>query len=389
MSSKTVRFVTPPVFRYDPLEPKRSIRLLRILDSDRWDDPIALSLTTYPLSECAFPKYTALSYTWGTSGRNVEVSIDGSRAMITESLFEGLQHLRKTQQQRDDIGGFWWIDMLCINQDCIPERSHQVAMMRDIFQSASLVVAWLGTTNRLEYGTRANPNLQVPSRDSDRPYSLDHCFRRITNIGRHLARDILSRRYWGRVWIIQELCVARDVIIMSDSFCISWSNFRSYSKKSRQSAAADRFWDFNNPVDRLSVSDFRLLIPYNLVDLRDKIRNYGGQGNLASLLRFASQSEATNPRDRVYSLLGLANDASEEKIPLDYSLSPCAVYCAAIRLIHENIRSHRSGPISRSTTILSSRSHEPLVVEDERRSQCDGLSCGAWWCCLDLALLDS
>lgn len=389
MSSKTVRFVAPPVFRYDPLEPKRSIRLLRISDSDRWNDPIALSLITYPLSEGAYPKYTALSYTWGGSDRNVEVSIGGAQAMITESLFEGLQHLRKTQQERDDIGGLWWIDMLCINQDCIPERSHQVAMMRDIFQSARLVVAWLGPTNRLEHDTRANPNLQVPSQDSDRPYSLDHCFRRVTIKGLHLARDILSRPYWGRVWIIQELCVARDVIIMSDSFCISWSNFRSYLKENRQSAVADRLGDFNNPVAGLSVTDFRLLIPYNLVDLRDKILNHGGQGDLGSLLTFASQSEATNPRDRVYSLLGLANDASEEKIPLDYSLSPCAVYCAAIRVIYGNIRSRHSGPISQSTAILSSCSHKPLVVEDERRSQCDGLSCGAWWCCLDLALLDS
>lgn len=89
MSSETVRFA-PPVFKHDPLEPKRSIRLLRISNSDKWDDPIALSLMTYPLNDGAFPKYTALSYTWGAPGRNVEVSIDGARAMITESLLEGL-----------------------------------------------------------------------------------------------------------------------------------------------------------------------------------------------------------------------------------------------------------------------------------------------------------
>lgn len=106
----------PPVFKYDSLEPKRSIRLLRISDSKKWDDPIALSLTTHPLSEGAFPKYTALSYTWGDSGRNVEVFIDGARIMITESLSEALRHLRRTQQHRDDIGRLWWVDMLCIDQ---------------------------------------------------------------------------------------------------------------------------------------------------------------------------------------------------------------------------------------------------------------------------------
>lgn len=380
MSSETVRFA-PPVFKYDPLEPKRSIRLLRISKPDEWDDPMALSLTTYPLTDGAFPKYTALSYTWGTSGRNVEVSIDGARATITESLLEGLQHLRKTQQQRDDIGGFWWIDMLCINQQCIPERNHQVAMMRDIFQSASLVVAWLGMTSGFEYGPHDNPTLHVPSQDSDHPNAVDRGGLPIITLDRTSARDILSRPYWGRVWIIQELCVAKDIIVMSDSLCISWSTF-GWILQGTEAI-------FSSALGTLSVPDFRLLIPYNLVDLRNTIRNGEGKRSLGSLLTFASQSEATNPRDRVYSLLGLANDVLGETVPLDYSLSPCAVYCAAIRVIYEKLRSSHSNNRSRATTIASSCSHKPLAADDEGRSECDGLDCGAWWSCLDLALLDS
>lgn len=348
-----------------------------------------LSLMTYPLNDGAIPNYTALSYTWGSSGRHVEVSIDGARAFVTESLFEGLQHLRKAQQQRYIIGGLWWIDMLCINQQSIPERNHQVAMMRDIFQSAGLVIAWLGTTNRLEYGTHANPTLRVPSQPSDRPDAVDHRGRPMARLDLRRSRDILSRPYWSRVWIIQELCVARDIIIMSDSLCISWSTFQSNLKGPGQAAVGAQSSIFSNTVGTLSVSDFRLLIPYNLVDLRDKIRNGGGKRSLGSLLTFASQSEATNPRDKVYSLLGLANEVFGETIPLDYSLSPCAVYCAAIRVIYESLRSSGSNTMSRATTIASSCSHKPLTADDERRNQCDGLDCGAWWSCLDLALLDS
>lgn len=192
--------------------------------------------------------------------------------MITESLFEGLQHLRKTQQERDDIGGFWWIDMLCINQQCIQERNNQVAMMRDIFQSASLVVAWLGTTNRLEYGTLANPTLQAPSEIPDSPDAVHHGLRNTREFGLRRERDILSRPYWSRMWIIQELCVARDIIIMSDNLCISWSTFRSNLGWYGQPAAGSQASMFSRRVGTLSVSDFRLLIPYNLVDLRDKIR---------------------------------------------------------------------------------------------------------------------
>lgn len=350
---------------------------------------MVLSMTSYPLSEGAIPKYTALSYTWGASGRNVEVSANGGRTTITESLSEALRHMRKTQQRRDDIDGFWWIDMLCINQQCIPERNHQVAMMREIFQGASLVVAWLGTSDRLEYDIHTNQSLQVSSQASDHTDAVDYIGLPGRSLDLRETRVILSRPYWGRVWVIQELCVAKDIIIMDDSLCISWSTFSSDLTEWKHPAGGVQASIFSDPVGRLSVSNFRLLIPYNLISLREKVCNNGRENSLGSLLTFASQSEATNSRDRVYSLLGLANDVSEESIPLDYSLSPCAVYCAAIRVIYKKIRSGGSDIRSRASTIASSCSHNPLTVEDERRSQCDGLGCGAWWCCLDLALLDS
>lgn len=376
-----------PVFKYEPLEPKRSIRLLRISNSDRWDDPIALSLTTYPLIEGSIPEYTALSYTWGSSDRNVEVFIDEATTMITESLSQALQHLRKTQQQRDDIDGFWWVDMLCINQQCIPERNHQVAIMRDIFQGASLVVAWLGIDNWIGSDTDTNLVGEVSSQAGHRADAVHREGRpKTTTLDWHRERDIVNRPYWARVWIIQELCVARDIIIMSNSICISWSTFRSVLKEREQSTPGIRAWI---DTHQLSVSIFRFTIPFHLVSLRDKVHNDGGKASLGSLLTFSSQSEATNPRDKVYSLLGLTNDVSEEKIPLDYSLSPCDVYCAAIRVVYEGLRSGSSYLMSEATAIMSRCFHNPFVVGDERRSQCDGFGCGAWFRCIDLALIDS
>lgn len=41
--------------------------------------------------------------------------------------------------------GLWiWIDALCINQDDITERNHQVALMAGIYSPAGQVVIWLG-----------------------------------------------------------------------------------------------------------------------------------------------------------------------------------------------------------------------------------------------------
>lgn len=37
-----------------------------------------------------------------------------------------------------------WIDALCINQEDLDERSHQVLLMKDVFSLAWRVVIWLG-----------------------------------------------------------------------------------------------------------------------------------------------------------------------------------------------------------------------------------------------------
>jgi hypothetical protein len=40
--------------------------------------------------------------------------------------------------------GYWWIDALSINQADIEERSEQVKLMSDIYQTATGVFVWLG-----------------------------------------------------------------------------------------------------------------------------------------------------------------------------------------------------------------------------------------------------
>jgi hypothetical protein len=43
----------------------------------------------------------------------------------------------------------FWIDALCIDQDSITKRNHQVAQMGRIYASASEVIAWFGISESL------------------------------------------------------------------------------------------------------------------------------------------------------------------------------------------------------------------------------------------------
>ncbi|KAH8589051.1 heterokaryon incompatibility protein-domain-containing protein [Bisporella sp. PMI_857] len=350
------------------LASKRSFRLLTFSDFWSEDGIFECSLQSYELLDGQYPKYTALSYTWGDSRRCVPIIVNGVKFYITSNLLVALQHLKDIQKSHPDISGRWWVDMISINQDDDRERGHQVSIMRDIFQCASLVIAWLGPEAGGSRTVMQGLKGQVPPPSSP---SL------------HQTREFLSRPYWSRLWIIQEICVARDVLFACGTETAPWASFRDQLQVENCRGQTTKSYSFHNPVGTLSVSDFRLLIPYNLVDLREKFQNRGM--SLGSILTFTSQSASTDPRDRVFAILALASRGAGNNIVPDYTLSPCSVYCSAIRAVYEDADSiHKS----KVRDLVMRCRHNPLSEDNSIRRECDGMECNAWWSCLDAALWD-
>jgi hypothetical protein len=81
------------------------------------------------------PEYSALSYVWGDGTARTKIEYNGCEAEVTKNLAEALQHLRHEPESR-----YLWVDALCINQDNVEEKGHQVALMKDIYAYAGEVV---------------------------------------------------------------------------------------------------------------------------------------------------------------------------------------------------------------------------------------------------------
>ncbi|KAK3634539.1 hypothetical protein LTR56_015268 [Elasticomyces elasticus] len=127
---------------YEPLdEIRREIRLLRILPSIDRAATVDVELLTTSLDLDSTLPYSALSYVWGDARTKEAIRIDGTWFEIGESLANAFKHVR--QETRDVI---LWADAICINQEDIPERNHQVSMMGSLYRQATKVIAWLGTT---------------------------------------------------------------------------------------------------------------------------------------------------------------------------------------------------------------------------------------------------
>lgn len=114
-------------------------------------------------------KYTALSYTWGDSLSTTPILMNSVETQVTINLETALRHIR---QPTGII--ILWIDAICINQEDLAKKNHQVEMMKEIFSGAELVIAWLGSAGEdselamgvFGRGLKALVNFQGPRYES-------------------------------------------------------------------------------------------------------------------------------------------------------------------------------------------------------------------------------
>ncbi|KAJ4984979.1 heterokaryon incompatibility protein [Stagonosporopsis vannaccii] len=99
------------------------------------------------LLDNARPAFKALSYVWNDPNLKVfssvseDVTNDGVSVALWKQNENAIEALTWLSIEEDQL---IWVDAFCINQQDEDEKSSQVSMMSQIYQSADEVVAWLG-----------------------------------------------------------------------------------------------------------------------------------------------------------------------------------------------------------------------------------------------------
>jgi hypothetical protein len=75
--------------------------------------------------------YKALSYVWGSRMATQPLLCEGQHIFITQNCESALRYLRHATKSIT-----LWVDAICINQENDVEKSSQIMLMRDIYQSA-------------------------------------------------------------------------------------------------------------------------------------------------------------------------------------------------------------------------------------------------------------
>ncbi|KAL0929710.1 uncharacterized protein CTRU02_215353 [Colletotrichum truncatum] len=197
--------------------PGSQIRLLMLQSPRTTEDCVSvnLSLRVFDFTdESETPPYTALSYTWGPPSPLHTVTLNGREFSIRDNLWQFLKTLN--EWPLDDSSHlrerWFWIDQLTIDQNDNEEKRHQVGIMDKIYNRAEKVLVWLGLPGKDSKHAEMYIKARNPSLGSR------------TTETKLNAEKLLKRPYWTRLWIMQEVSLARSLLFMCGNWTFKWND---------------------------------------------------------------------------------------------------------------------------------------------------------------------
>lgn len=273
-----------------PIRQRSQMRIF-LLHPAEIDDPVCGELVTVDVG--LWVEYDAISYTWAdetgdaTKCCSVFIGADPAKRVpfpVPRNCEAVLRRVRKRFYTQH-----LWIDSICIDQDNIEERGHQVDLMPQIYTRARKTYIYTGQAT--DFSDRVLRYLNDKASAEPKPYSGP---KYVTDS--HVD-DFLRRPYFSRIWVVQEIALSKNAVLV-DKDEYPWSIFGSVK------AAPPR-----KPLLSLAV-----------------IRQLQDPSQLMSMLRLGRDCQSSDPRDKVFALLGLIVGAGAEGLVADYSRSVADVY---------------------------------------------------------------
>lgn len=292
--------VTDDPYQFQALSTSTTIRLIKV-SRERVKGCIACRVYHFEEKQQESIKYHALSYLWGDPKPTRKIYLqdrgNGWRLFpLHENLWQFLDHAWR----RKLFDHLFWTDHLCLDQAGHEEISQQVPRMHAIYRNAELVVIWLQLKKQEQNALRKVARL------CDCPRLMPKSLNKVMQ-GRLFAHQdaiwgAMENPYWERVWIVQEVVVAKRVCVTTGNVSVDLDRLR---------ALVDPFRQARFPAGKPSM--------WVLCDMRAA----GGKMPLWKILRDFTGYQSSRPVDRVYGLLGLVADHRDgsspaENIQVDY-----------------------------------------------------------------------
>jgi hypothetical protein len=255
------------------------------------DDPVVCTLRTASLD--AGVEYEALSYCWGDAASKARITVNQYDFGVNHNLHEALRYLRHATKPR-----IIWDDAISIDQTNVLERNHQIRQMTAVYRHARSVLIWLGACDL--WIRRAFERIHMES--SGTPHTL-------YNLGFDALESIISQDWFHRIWTKQELAAANEDpwVVIGDK----QTKWRTLCDAVQQVCPGPWF-------SAAFQSRCKNVLGYDIIR---RLYNLSAKMSLHYLIYLTRDSDASDPRDKIYALLGLSSAPNLEEYMPDYSLS--------------------------------------------------------------------
>ncbi|KAH7144164.1 heterokaryon incompatibility protein-domain-containing protein [Dactylonectria estremocensis] len=319
----------------------RQIRIL-VIEPGKYGDKLICQLETVDLDQK--PDFEALSYCWGDKLSMETVLVNDHYHQVTTNLYGALQRLRYNDKPR-----MIWVDAVCINQKDDNEKAHQVNMMKYIFTTATSTTLFIGdyqdddiplerTMDEIPPDSHAGVEIAFSylrelaekkhlwyferGDEADAPPNSLKIWYHSTNV----ILSLINQPWWSRMWTVQEAVLPARPIVQYGAITAPWKIFDRATQNMR------RHFDQQccHMKSKVHADEPPVVTFYNkvrVIQLR-RIR----PTPLTSLFNGFCDRMASDPRDMVYGVLGLAEDeAKMAGIEADYTIGTLEVYVRATR----------------------------------------------------------
>ena len=323
---------------YQPLE-EGEFRLLRPVYLEE-DDEIAFELVRYRLDDA--PKYAALSYRCSEVKAGCTISVNKKPFQVGQNLYDAFYRLRDFLLTEV---GYLWVDAVFISQSDSDERSQQVQMMREIYEKAYKVYIWLGWPDDPELARLGVEQMGYLDRILRRA-SQEHDGFNSVALANILSEDkqvfdedpaslvnrawqgiyaVCNVDWWHRAWVYQEASTpvpddGGKTCLFYGSHCIFW----------REMYAPIYVANYLRYFQALSISGADLSPAVKLMSFWLARKSH--RMCFLDLLNTFRSTVSTDPRDKVYVPLGLAQDVDHHTSLPDHRKSTVDVFIEVAKL---------------------------------------------------------
>ncbi len=318
-------------FRYDTLNSTDLIRLIELLPG-AWEDDLRCNIHTVSLK--TLPTYDALSYSWGDDSQNDPglptdflssllrafesgqkfLRCNGKIVLISSNLYNALRRLRDKPSVR-----YLWVDRVCIDQSNVLERAEQVQLMGKIYSEARLVVVWLGEEdnytipafalmeNISKLATASSVrSLHTNASDIFNPDALQAMgLPSFPSADWESMHRLFERKWFQRSWVIQEVALAGVAVAVCGCRILNWDYIGRTGQYLISSgfyrAMQDTYGRQGRPTFASTIQNSRARVKLD------------ADRSLTLLLSSMRRFKATDPRDKIYSLLGLVRSNKDQE----------------------------------------------------------------------------